>query len=54
MVKKVVVGNISAAAGANIDLTGKIPAPIYSIASATLLAGYSDIRHPRRFICQSH
>ena len=41
MVKKVVVGNISAAAGANIDLTGKIPAPIYSIASATLLAGHS-------------
>ena len=41
MVKKVVVGNISAAAGSNINLRGKIPAPIYKVLSATLLAGRS-------------
>jgi hypothetical protein len=41
MVKKVVISNISAAAGANIDLRGKIPAPIHTILSATLLAGHS-------------
>jgi hypothetical protein len=41
VVKKVVVGNVSAAAGANISLRGKIPAPIYAIRSATLLAGHS-------------
>jgi len=39
MVKKVVVGNISAAVGASISLRGKVPAPIYKILSATLLAG---------------
>ena len=41
MVTKVIVGNISAAAGANIDLRGKIPRPIYTVVSATLLAGRS-------------
>jgi hypothetical protein len=41
MVTKVIVGNISAAAGADIDLRGKIPRPIYTIVSATLLAGQS-------------
>lgn len=41
MVKKVVVANLSGTAGTNLDLRGKIPAPIHSIQGATLLAGHS-------------
>jgi hypothetical protein len=37
----VVIGNISASSGANIDLRGKIPGPIHSIVSATILAGHN-------------
>ena len=41
MPRRVVIGNLSASAGANIDLRGKIPAPIYKINSAVVLAGRS-------------
>jgi hypothetical protein len=41
-VKKVVLSNLAAAAGANIDLRGKV-APIYSVISATLLAGQAAL-----------
>jgi len=41
VVRKVIVGNISASAGSNISLRGKIPAPIRSVISATVLAGHS-------------
>ena len=37
----VLLGNISASAGANISLRGKIPAPIRKIISAVVLAGRS-------------
>jgi hypothetical protein len=41
MPRKVIIGNISAAAGSNISLRGKIPAPIYVVRSAVVLAGHS-------------
>jgi hypothetical protein len=39
--KTVLIGNISAAAGASISLRGIISDPIFSIVGATLLAGHS-------------
>ena len=39
--KAVYVGGISATAGTNIDLTGRISEPIYSIILARILAGHS-------------
>ena len=41
MPKTALVGNISATAGSNINLRGKIPGPIDSIISAVVLAGHS-------------
>jgi hypothetical protein len=41
MARSVLIGGISASAGANISLKGLIPAPIYKIVSATILAGRS-------------
>jgi len=38
---KVLIGNISGAAGANLSLKGFLPAPIYKINSAVVLAGRS-------------
>jgi len=41
VVRKVIVGNISASAGSNISLRGKIRDPIRSVISATVLADHS-------------
>lgn len=41
MPRTVLVGNLSAAADTNIDLRGKIPAPIKAIRGAVVLAGHS-------------
>jgi len=41
MPRQVVLGGISASAGANIDLRGRIPAPIFRIVSAVVLQGRS-------------
>ena len=41
MPRTVLIGNLSASAGANISLKGMIPAPIYRIVSAVVLAGRS-------------
>jgi len=41
MPRTVLIGNLSASAGANISLKGMIPAPIYRIVSAVVLAGHS-------------
>lgn len=41
MARSVLIGGISATAGTNISLKGLIPAPIYKIVSATILAGRS-------------
>ena len=41
MPQRIIIGNLSASAGASIDLRGKIPAPIYRINSAVILAGRS-------------
>lgn len=38
---RVLIGNLSAAAGANINLKGLVPAPIHRVLSAVILAGRS-------------
>ncbi len=38
---RVLIGNLSAAAGADINLKGLIPAPIHRVISAVILAGRS-------------
>jgi len=39
--KRILLGNLAADANTNIDLRGKIPAPIYKIVGAVRLAGRS-------------